>query len=105
MSRRAIFLGRDGVLVRDVGPLTSAADIVLTPGAGPALKALKEAGFLLLVVSNQTVVARGLLNENAVIELQARVQGRISADGGPQLDGFYFCPHHPQATRLELRQD
>jgi D-glycero-D-manno-heptose 1,7-bisphosphate phosphatase len=105
MSRRAIFLDRDGVLVRDVGPLTSAADIVLTPGVGVALSQLHQAGFLLIVVSNQTVVARGLLDENAVIELQQQVQQRIVGDGGPLLDGFYFCPHHPQATRLELRRD
>ncbi|MES1185764.1 MAG: HAD family hydrolase [Myxococcales bacterium] len=105
MSRRAVFLDRDGVLVRDVGPLTSADDIVLTPGVASALAELHEAGFLLLVVSNQTVVARGLLNEQAVTELQEQVQARISAEGGPRLDGFYFCPHHPRATRPELRQD
>jgi D-glycero-D-manno-heptose 1,7-bisphosphate phosphatase len=105
MSRRAIFLDRDGVLVRDVGPLTRADDIVLTPGVGAALSELAQAGFLLIVVSNQTVVARGLLDENAVIELQRQVQQRIVAEGGPALDGFYFCPHHPQATRPELRRD
>jgi len=105
MSRRAIFLDRDGVLVRDVGPLTSAADIVLTPGVAGALRELRQAGFLLLVVSNQTVVARGLLDEDAVNGLQEQVQTRILAEGGPRLDGFYFCPHHPQATRAELRRD
>ena len=105
MSRRAVFLDRDGVLVRDVGPLTSADEIVLTPGLATALTELQQAGFLLLVVSNQTVVARGLLSEDAVIELQAQVELRILAEGGPRLDGFYFCPHHPRATREELRQD
>lgn len=105
MSRRAIFLDRDGVLVRDVGPLTSAADIALTPGVAMALAELSRAGFLLLVVSNQTVVARGLLNEASVNELQQQVEARILAAGGPKLDGFYFCPHHPQATRTELRTD
>jgi len=105
MSRRAVFLDRDGVLVRDVGPLTRADDIVLTPGVASALSELHQAGFALLVVSNQTVVARGLLDENAVIELQRQVEGQIVAAGGPPLDGFYFCPHHPQATRPELRRD
>lgn len=105
MSRRAIFLDRDGVLVRDVGPLTSAADIVLTPGAAQGLAQLARAGFLLVVVSNQTVVARGLLDEREVIELQRQVEGRIVAENGPALDAFYFCPHHPKATRVELRVD
>lgn len=105
MSRRAVFLDRDGVLVRDVGPLTRAEDIVLTPGVAPALSALAEAGFALIVVSNQTVVARGLLDEHAVTELQKQVEGRILAAGGPKLDGFYFCPHHPQATRADRRRE
>jgi D-glycero-D-manno-heptose 1,7-bisphosphate phosphatase len=105
MARRAIFLDRDGVLVRDVGPLTSPADIVLTPGVALALAQLARADFRLIVVSNQTVVARGLLNEAAVIELEREIEARIAAEGGPALDAFYFCPHHPKATRLELRTD
>lgn len=105
MSRRAVFLDRDGVLVRDVGPLTSADDIVLTPGVADGLNQLAAAGFLLVVVSNQTVVARGLLNENAVMELQAQVQRRIADAGGPALTDFLFCPHHPNATEPEHRRD
>jgi D-glycero-D-manno-heptose 1,7-bisphosphate phosphatase len=105
MSRRAVFLDRDGVLVRDVGPLTSSADIVLTPGVALGLSELQRAGFLLVVVSNQTVMARGLLNEAAVIELERQIEARIQAEGGPGLDGFYFCPHHPNATVPELRAD
>lgn len=105
MSRRAILLDRDGVLVRDVGPLTSADDIVLTPGVAEGLSQLAAAGFLLVVVSNQTVVARGLLNENAVMDLQAQIQKRIVNAGGPALDDFLFCPHHPKATRPEHRRD
>lgn len=105
MSRRAVFLDRDGVLVRDVGPLTRADDIVLTPGVAEALSELQQAGFALIVVSNQTVLARGLLDENAMLELERQVEAQILAAGGPQLDGFYFCPHHPHATRPELRRD
>lgn len=105
MGRRAVFLDRDGVLVRDVGPLTSADDIVLTPGVASGLNQLAAAGFLLVVVSNQTVVARGLLNENAVIELQAQVEQRIVDAGGPELDDFLFCSHHPNASVPEYRRE
>jgi D-glycero-D-manno-heptose 1,7-bisphosphate phosphatase len=102
-SRRAVFLDRDGVLVRDVGPLTSERDIFLTPEAPAALAALKRAGLALIVVSNQTVVARGLLNELGVRQLQQLIEERLLEAGGPELDGFYFCPHHPRATDPRYR--
>lgn len=103
--RHAVFLDRDGVLVRDAGPLTRASQIELLPGVAPALLALKRADFALIVVSNQTVVARGLLDEAGVIALQAAVERAIVEQGGPKLDAFYFCPHHPAASLPALRRD
>jgi D-glycero-D-manno-heptose 1,7-bisphosphate phosphatase len=105
MKRRAVFLDRDGVLIRDAGPLTRAADIELTPGVASALSQLARAGFALIVVSNQTVLARGLLDEAQMLGLQQQIAQRILAEGGPAFDAFYFCPHHPSATRPELRRD
>jgi D-glycero-D-manno-heptose 1,7-bisphosphate phosphatase len=97
-SAPAVFLDRDGVLIEDVELLTEASQIRLLPGVAQALAALKEAGFLLPVVSNQPVVARGLLDESEVAALQQEVASRLILEGAPALDGFYFCPHHPQAT-------
>jgi len=59
----AIFLDRDGVLIEDVDLLTKSEQIRILPHVPQALKALKKAGFALVVVSNQTVVARGLVSE------------------------------------------
>jgi len=95
---RAIFLDRDGVLIEDVDLLDHPARIRILPGVAEALARLKEAGFLLLVVSNQPVVARGLLDEEGVRALQRTVEARLTGLGAPALDGFYFCPHHPRAT-------
>ncbi|MBL9138286.1 MAG: HAD family hydrolase [Verrucomicrobiales bacterium] len=96
--RRAVFLDRDGILIRDDGVVSRLEGIDVLPGVPSALKRLKEAGLALPVVSNQSVVARGVLTESEVKELQAEVERRILQAGGPALDGFYFCPHHPKGT-------
>lgn len=105
MAKRAVFLDRDGVLVADEGLLTRPEDIRLLPGAARALRRLHEAGYALVVVSNQAVVARGLLDEPGVRALQAEVERRLQTEGAPPLDGFYACPHHPKATLEAFRRD
>lgn len=104
-GRRAVFLDRDGVLVDDVGPLARIDDAHVRPEVPRALALLRDAGYLLVVVSNQTVVARGLLDEGGVVDLERAIEGQIVALGGPALDGFYFCPHHPSATLIAYRKD
>jgi D-glycero-D-manno-heptose 1,7-bisphosphate phosphatase len=94
----AIFLDRDGVLIEDVDLLTNHDDIRILEGVPQALKSLKEAGFRLIVISNQTVVARGLATEADVYAINAEMERLLGEVGGPHLDGFYFCPHHPKAT-------
>lgn len=96
-KRRAVFLDRDGTIVRDVGYLKRTEDVFLLPGAPEALKLLREAGFLLLVVTNQSAVARGWLTEPALLEMQREVERRLEAEGAA-LDGFYYCPHLPGGT-------
>ena len=94
----AVFLDRDGVVIEDTGLLTSPADIRIPDGVPQALETLKGAGLRLIVVSNQTVVARGLATEQQVSAIDAEVQRCLKQAGAPSLDGFYFCPHHPNAT-------
>jgi D-glycero-D-manno-heptose 1,7-bisphosphate phosphatase len=97
-------LDRDGVIIEDVDLLTHADRIRILPGVAQAIRELKEAGFALLVVSNQPVVARGLIDESGVAALQREVEARLILEGAPALDGFYFCPHHPRATLPAYRQ-
>lgn len=94
----AIFLDRDGVLIEDVHLLTNPSDIRVLEDVPKALRSLKDSGFHLIVISNQTVVARGLLTEQEVYAIHAKVECLLEQAGAPRLDGFYFCPHHPNAT-------
>ena len=94
----AIFLDRDGVLIEDVDLLANPGDIRILEGVPQALTSLKEAGFQLILISNQTVVARGLVTEQGVWAIHAEMERLLEQAGGPCLDGFYFCPHHPNAT-------
>jgi D-glycero-D-manno-heptose 1,7-bisphosphate phosphatase len=102
--KRAVFLDRDGVLNEDIHLLTAPDQLRLLPGVPNALARLHDAGYLLLVVTNQTVVARGLCTEQDVDSVHRRLQSMVSAAGGPVLDGWYVCPHHPSATVPEYRQ-
>lgn len=103
LFKPAVLLDRDGVLIEDVHLLSQPGDIRIPAGVPQALQQLKEEGFLLIVISNQTVVARGLLSEEGVRGLQAQVECRLTEEGAPPLDGFYFCPHHPNATLPSYR--
>jgi len=103
--RKAVFLDRDGVLVEDVDLLTKYEDIKIFNDVVDALRQLKKAGYELIIISNQTVVARGMVNEKDVVFLQDEIEKRLVDLGSPKLDGFYFCPHHPNATLPQYRKD
>jgi D-glycero-D-manno-heptose 1,7-bisphosphate phosphatase len=92
-------------LIRDVGLLTREEDIHVYKDVPIALKQLKENGYCLIVVSNQAVVARGLLTETEMWSLNQQVNKAIVKAGGPDPDAFYYCPHHPNATLDAYRLD
>ena len=103
--RRAVFLDRDGVLMEDVDLVTRAEQIRPLPGAAAALRKLRDAGFLLIVVTNQPVVARGMATEAEVAALNTEMARRLAAEGAPAMDAMYFCPHHPRGSVAEYRID
>lgn len=94
---RAVFLDKDGTLIDDVPYNVDPALVRLAPGAAEALPALRAAGFRLVVVSNQSGVARGLFPESALAAVAAQVRDLLGGLGVP-LDGFVYCPHHPAGT-------
>jgi D-glycero-D-manno-heptose 1,7-bisphosphate phosphatase len=94
---QAVLLDRDGTLVEEVPYLHRPEQVVLLPGAGAALRALAEAGFALAVVTNQAGVARGYYDEAAVAATHRRLAELLAAEG-VQLDGIWYCPHHPDGS-------
>jgi D-glycero-D-manno-heptose 1,7-bisphosphate phosphatase len=100
---RAVFLDRDGVLIEDFQLLVKREAVWVLPGVPNALKRLKNAGFQLVVVSNQAVVARGMATEDDVRAINHYLEQKLVQQGAPLLDGWYFCPHHPYATLMEYR--
>lgn len=104
-NERAFFLDRDGVLVEDVDLLTEAGQIRIIPGVVEALRAIDEQGYLSVVVTNQTVVARGLIDESDLEALHDHLREELVRAGAPALSAFYVCPHHPHADVAEYRVD
>lgn len=94
---RAIFLDKDGTLVEDIPYNVNPSLLELTWQAGQALQILQQLGYALIVVTNQSGVARGLFTETALQPIHTRLCERL-AQYGVALSGFYYCPHSPDGT-------
>ncbi|HEV3474444.1 MAG TPA: HAD family hydrolase [Actinomycetota bacterium] len=95
--RAAVFLDRDGTLIEERGHLGDPNDVVVLPGVPDALRTLAGGGFALVVATNQAGVARGLFTEADVDAVNRRI-AEVLGEQGIRLDGWYFCPHHPDLT-------
>jgi len=95
-ARRAVFLDRDGVLIEDTGYPDDPDAIALLPGVAEALRALQAAGWRLVVVSNQSGVARSKFSLETLAAVNTRLLELLSREG-VALDALYFCPHHAEA--------
>lgn len=102
----AIFLDRDGTLNFDYGWITSPSKIELLPGAGDAVRAINDAGFLAVLITNQPVIARGECTVEELTAVHDKL-ARLLAEAGAHLDAIYYCPHHPdrgvEGERSELK--
>jgi D-glycero-D-manno-heptose 1,7-bisphosphate phosphatase len=95
MKRSAVFIDKDGTLVRDI-PYNVRPELVeLQPGARQALKSFRKAGYFLIGVSNQSGIARGFFEESAIDAIVHRLNHLLE---DAALDRFYFCPHHPDGV-------
>jgi D-glycero-D-manno-heptose 1,7-bisphosphate phosphatase len=94
MNQAAVFLDRDGTLIREVGRLHRADQVEILPGVTAAIRMLREAGLKMIVVTNQSAVARGLLTESELQEIHRLLGAHLARDGAV-LDAIYYCPHHP----------
>jgi D-glycero-D-manno-heptose 1,7-bisphosphate phosphatase len=90
----AVFLDKDGTLVIDVPYNVDPQLVCLAPGVATGLRRLMDAGFKLIVVSNQSGVAKGFFGEEALRGVMLKLT-QLLGEHGVRLDGFYYCPHHP----------
>jgi len=104
MSRPAVFLDKDGTLIQDVPYNVDPARIRLLPGAVEGLRRLHRAGYLLIVVTNQSGVARGRFPEHALGAIAQRLRQLLAPACVPLAD-FYYCPHHPDGMVLQYAVD
>lgn len=101
---KAVFLDRDGTINEEKNYLHLPEDFVFIPGVPQAIRRLNQAGFLVVVVTNQSGVARGYFELTDVQRLHEHVACGLAAEQA-HVDGFYICPHHPEAGQgLERRQ-
>jgi histidinol-phosphate phosphatase family protein len=99
----AVFLDRDGTLLEEVGYLDRLERLTIFPFSVDGVRLLNRAGFKVVVITNQAGVARGLVEEPFVGEAHSYLAG-VFAEGGATIDGWYYCPHHPDAPIEAYRQ-
>ena len=95
--RQAVFLDRDGTLIEDVGYLDAIARVAFYPWTIDSIRALNRAGLAVVVVTNQSGIARGFFSEAFVEETHRHISARLEA-AGARVDAYYYCPHHPRGT-------
>lgn len=100
--RPAVFLDRDGTLNEDVGYLSAMSHLMLYPWAIDAVRLLNRAGYLVVIVTNQGGIGRRVIEASFLPVLHAEFDRRFAA-AGAHVDGWYFCPHHPEALIDDLR--
>lgn len=99
----AVFLDRDGTLIEEVGYLDRLERLAFYPWSVDAVRLLNQTGFLVIVVTNQAGVARGIFEESFVGEAHRYIDEKLTA-GGACIDAYYYCPHHPEASVAAYRQ-
>lgn len=95
--KQAVFLDRDGTIIEEKNFLSSPDGVVLIKGAVEAIRQLAEAGFLIIVVTNQSGIARGMFTRSEAEAVNRRVLELLNQEGA-HVDAVYYCPHHPEGT-------
>lgn len=100
--RPAVFLDRDGTLNEDVGYLSELSHLTLYPWAVDAVRLFNRAGYAVVVITNQGGIGRGMIRPEFIGELHAAIARQLAL-AGAHVDGWYHCPHHPDALIEALR--
>lgn len=92
---KAVFLDRDGTIIEDPGYLSRPEQVRFLPGAIEGLKKMQEAGYLLVIITNQSGIARGYFTEDELRMIHEYLTEQLEKQG-VTLSGIYYCPHHPK---------
>ncbi len=98
---RAVFLDRDGTIIEEVGYLDRPERVEFFPWTIDAIRVLNRAGLAVVLVSNQSGIARGFFTDAVVEDVHRRMADMLAA-GGAHIDAYYYCPHHPDGRVPEL---
>lgn len=108
VKRPAIFLDRDGTINEEVSYISRPEQLKLIPGAGKAIRTLRNAGYRIAVITNQPIIARGDCTPEDLLHVHDYMEMELSREGA-FIDGIYYCPHHPHkgfaGERTELKID
>lgn len=104
MKRAAVFLDRDGTINEQMGYINHISRFYLLDGAAKAIRCLNEVDMPVVVVTNQSGLARGYFPEE-LLEQVHREMARLLLEEGAKIDGLYVCPHHPEAKRAKFREN
>jgi D-glycero-D-manno-heptose 1,7-bisphosphate phosphatase len=102
--RRAVFIDRDGTISEEVGYVNHPSRYRVFPYAAEAIRQLREAGWLAILVTNQAGVARGYFTEDVITAVHTLLAAELER-GGARLDAIYYCPHHPSVGEPPYRAD
>jgi D-glycero-D-manno-heptose 1,7-bisphosphate phosphatase len=101
--RRGVFLDRDGTLSEEVGYLDHVDRFRLYPWVGVSIRRLNDADLPVVLITNQSGVARGYFPESLIAQVHEQMQCEL-ASAGARIDAFYYCPHHPDEGNAPYRQ-
>ncbi|HKX32716.1 MAG TPA: HAD family hydrolase [Blastocatellia bacterium] len=104
MMNRAIFIDRDGTLNEEVGYIVEASQFRLYDFAAEAVRLINEANRRAIVITNQSGVARGLFDEEFLLQLHKQMETSLTREGA-RIDATYYCPHHPKYGESPYRRD
>jgi D-glycero-D-manno-heptose 1,7-bisphosphate phosphatase len=93
--RPAVFIDRDGTINEDHGYVSSPDELIMYPWAAEAVRLVNESGLLVIVITNQSGIARRLYTEETLAAIHERMASEL-AQGGARVDAIYYCPHHPE---------
>lgn len=102
--KKACFFDRDGVLIEEKNYISNPDDVILSDGAADAVRRMKKAGYLVIVISNQSGIARGYFTPEDLACVEKRMNDLLAAEG-VTIDGYYYCYHHPKGCVKEYAID